>query len=488
MSLLHFERALNRLADATERADALHCLGQTLYRFGRQDEAAAAFHRGVELFSAAGHQVRLRFLGAAMAAESHRAPAQGPPEGVFDDDDDGPGTRAILAVQALQQSLTTPPASSAATLAIRALGNGALLAEQGSQEPGVNLAVLALLQSGWVIEAQEAADAVVCDARGQGAQLAYAEASTIRALVHYARGQVNESAADAQAALDVLENRHNADSRTALATLVNCMIDRGELAEAEDIFRNLGSAPASTPASDAYAVLAHGRLNLQRNNVDAARQDLDEVENIVRDFGDTNPTMLPWHSLAGVIAHLSGDEERSRTLIEEEIRLAQLFEVPIPLGVALCRRAITESAEQSIETSQEAISVLRGTKALLELARAHASLGRGLRRAGQRVEARAQLGIGMDLAHRCGATGVESEIRAELAAAGGRPRRSALTGVESLTPTELRVAQLTAQGLSNSRIAEHTFVSRNTVAWHLRNIFRKLAVDSREQLLSFVSD
>ena len=132
--------------------------------------------------------------------------------------------------------------------------------------------------------------------------------------------------------------------------------------------------------------------------------------------------------------------------------------------------------------------MLQSTEASLELARAHASLGRGLRRAGQRVEARAQLGIGLDLAHRCGATGVEADIREELTAAGGRPRRSALTGVGSLTPTELRVAQLAAQGISNSGIAEQTFVSRNTVAWHLRNIYRKLAIESREQLLSLIND
>jgi hypothetical protein len=79
-----------------------------------------------------------------------------------------------------------------------------LLAEQSSQGPGVNLAVLALLQCGSVIEAQEAADAIVCDARGRGAQLAYAEASLVRALVFYARGRVNEAAADAQAALTAL--------------------------------------------------------------------------------------------------------------------------------------------------------------------------------------------------------------------------------------------------------------------------------------------
>ncbi len=487
VSLDRFERALDRLGDANERSDALYSLGQALYRSGRQDEAAEAFHRGVELFDGAGHQVRLRFLGAALAAESHRAPAQAPPEGVFDDAD-GPGTRAILAVQALQQSLTTPPAAHAAALAIRALGDGASLAEQSSQDPGVNLAVLALLQCGRVVEAQEAADAVVCDARGRGAQLAYAEASMIRALVHYARGQVNESAADAQAALDVLSNKHSAHSQTALATLVNCMVERGELAEAEDILDDMRRASEPTPAIDAYVLLARGRLQLHRNDIDAAMQSLGAVESMVGDIGEWNPTMLPWRSLAGVVAHFAGDPARSRSLIEEEIRLAQLFELPIPLGVALRRRALTETGEQALATLREAVSVLQGTEASLELARAHASLGRGLRRAGQRVEARAQLGIGMDLAHRCGATGVEAEIREELAAAGGRPRRSALTGVESLTPTERRVAQLAAQGMSNSRIAEQTFVSRNTVAWHLRNIFRKLAVESREQLLSFVND
>ena len=218
VSLDRFERALDRVSDACERADALYALGQALYRFGRHDEAAAAFHRGAALFDAAEQQVRLRFVGAAWAAASHRAPTRGGPEGAFDGD--GPGTRAVLAVQALQQSLTTPPAGRAAALATRALANGALLAEQSSEGPGVNLAVLALLQCGRVIEAQHAADAIVCDARGRGAQLAYAEASLIRALVFYARGRVNEAAADAQAALDGLGQGDNPHAQTALATLV----------------------------------------------------------------------------------------------------------------------------------------------------------------------------------------------------------------------------------------------------------------------------
>ena len=391
VSLHHFEQALDRVNDVAERADILYSLGQALYRFGRHDEAAATFHRGAELFDAADQQVRLRFLGAAWAAESHRAPTQGGPEGGFDGD--GPGTRAILAVQALQQSLTAPPAGRAATLATRALADGALLADQSSQDPGVNLAVLALLQCGRVIEAQQAADAIVCDARGRGAALAYAEASLIRALIFYTRGRVNEAAADAQAALDGLGQGDNPHAQTALATLVNCMIERGELTEAERLLNDAQSLLAPTPAIDAYVLLTRGRLHLHRKDIDAAMQDLGAfVEGIVRGFGEVNPTMLPWRSLAGVIAHLSGDPVRSRSLIGEEIRLAQLFEVPIAFGVALRRRALTETGQHALGTLREAITVLASTEASLELARAHAGLGRGLRRAGQRVEARAQLG------------------------------------------------------------------------------------------------
>jgi DNA-binding CsgD family transcriptional regulator len=36
--------------------------------------------------------------------------------------------------------------------------------------------------------------------------------------------------------------------------------------------------------------------------------------------------------------------------------------------------------------------------------------------------------------------------------------------------------------MSNREIAVLTFVSRSTLAWHLKNIYRKLDVESREQL------
>jgi transcriptional regulator of acetoin/glycerol metabolism len=52
-------------------------------------------------------------------------------------------------------------------------------------------------------------------------------------------------------------------------------------------------------------------------------------------------------------------------------------------------------------------------------------------------------------------------------------------GWTSLTPTEQSVTDLAAAGLTNRQIAERLFLSRHTVSFHLRSIFRKLGVNSR---------
>lgn len=59
-----------------------------------------------------------------------------------------------------------------------------------------------------------------------------------------------------------------------------------------------------------------------------------------------------------------------------------------------------------------------------------------------------------------------------------RPER----GWESLTPTELRVVGLVAQGLTNPQIGEQMFISRGTVKVHLSHIFAKLGTATRAEL------
>jgi DNA-binding CsgD family transcriptional regulator len=98
------------------------------------------------------------------------------------------------------------------------------------------------------------------------------------------------------------------------------------------------------------------------------------------------------------------------------------------------------------------------------------------------VESREVLRPALDLAHRCGALALTERTRTELIAAGGRPRRLVLSGLDSLTPSERRVAQLAAAGLTNGEIAQHLFITARTVEGHLTHAYQKLDISSRDQL------
>jgi DNA-binding CsgD family transcriptional regulator len=59
------------------------------------------------------------------------------------------------------------------------------------------------------------------------------------------------------------------------------------------------------------------------------------------------------------------------------------------------------------------------------------------------------------------------------------PRRRPTSGWDSLTQTELKVARLVAEGLSNPEIAERLFISRGTVHTHMSHVLAKLGLGSR---------
>jgi DNA-binding CsgD family transcriptional regulator len=77
---------------------------------------------------------------------------------------------------------------------------------------------------------------------------------------------------------------------------------------------------------------------------------------------------------------------------------------------------------------------------------------------------------------------MEAQARPELLATGARPRRLLLSGVDSLTPSERRVAEMAAAGMSNREIAQALFVTVKTVEAHLGHTFQKLGVERRSHL------
>jgi DNA-binding CsgD family transcriptional regulator len=117
-----------------------------------------------------------------------------------------------------------------------------------------------------------------------------------------------------------------------------------------------------------------------------------------------------------------------------------------------------------------------------ELGRAHLVYGEWLRRQRRRRDARDQLGRAYEIFDSAGAAAFAERARIELRASGGQAHERAVDMRDSLTAQEALIARLAGDGASNPQIAAQLFISRATVAYHLRKVFTKLGVSSRSQL------
>jgi DNA-binding NarL/FixJ family response regulator len=121
-----------------------------------------------------------------------------------------------------------------------------------------------------------------------------------------------------------------------------------------------------------------------------------------------------------------------------------------------------------------------------ERARTLLAFGRRLHRSCKRSAARECLRAALAGFERLGADAWTGQAEAELRAAGARRRRA--LDDRALTPQELRVAAAVRRGASNRDIAAGLFLSPKTVEFHLRQIYRKLDVHSRTQLVAALTD
>jgi DNA-binding CsgD family transcriptional regulator len=108
--------------------------------------------------------------------------------------------------------------------------------------------------------------------------------------------------------------------------------------------------------------------------------------------------------------------------------------------------------------------------------------GERLRRAGRRVESRLQLRAALTTFERLGARPWAERAAAELRATGETVRRRNVETFEELTPQELQIALVVANGATNREAGAGLFLSPKTVEFHLGRVYRKLGVRSRTEL------
>lgn len=270
----------------------------------------------------------------------------------------------------------------------------------------------------------------------------------------------------------------------AIGTLVAVLVERGELDRAREALAQVEPRPDAEDVLPSHLLReSRVRLLLACDHPDAALEELDAYVRWIRRWRvGVGVAPVPWRSLA-TFAHLRlGGIAEARRLAHEEVELARRFGAAPQIGMALRARGLAEGGHPGVASLEEAVSVLASSDARLEQARALVDLGSLLRRAGARTAARERLAEGMDLAHRCGATALVDRAREELRLAGARPRRVALSGRDALTPSELRIAAMAAEGMPNKAIAQAQFVTLRTVEMHLSNAYGKLAIGSRRQL------
>jgi len=156
-----------------------------------------------------------------------------------------------------------------------------------------------------------------------------------------------------------------------------------------------------------------------------------------------------------------------------------------PLSIALRRRCQAITADSEVG-AQEAFDAAMEAHAEasdpFEAARTRLLFGRRLRRAGQRVAARVELGAARDAFDAMELTHWSTVAADELGATGATARRGPVAGDAPLTSQETRVAILAARGLSNREIGAAMFLSPKTVERHLSSVFRKRGFRSRTQL------
>ncbi len=182
-----------------------------------------------------------------------------------------------------------------------------------------------------------------------------------------------------------------------------------------------------------------------------------------------------------------GEPYAARSALESYERWAAHARAPQSQALLIRSRALVSAdSVEAVALYEEALRLHDGGSPFDE-ARTSLLYGERLRRIHRGGDARLPLRSALETFRRIGAGPWAQRAGNELRATGESVTKTESDALSTLTPQELRIARLVAEGMSNKEIAARLFLSPRTVEYHLYKVYPKLAVSSRTELSRLVN-
>jgi len=319
---------------------------------------------------------------------------------------------------------------------------------------------------------------------------AQAALSILRTRIHLANGRFADAAAEGRAALATAKTQGaHGYAWTAHCVLAVSALRRGNIAAAA---HHIASQPAQMPYfpglyARAETTMAEAQISEARDGPAAA---MGRIRQVCADLPAQRGLLLGDPALAAWVvrtALAAGDDE----LAAIAARNAEAIACDSPGHPAITAAAAHSMGLAGPDPARLAEAAAQHTdpwtraSAAEDLAVLHA-------RRSDRDQAIHHLTQAIGGYELTGAAADMARIRRRLRKLGVRRRYwtpsadRPVTGWKSLTDTERTASELVAQGLNNQQVAGHMYISVHTVAFHLRQIFRKLNIGSRVELARIV--
>ena len=287
------------------------------------------------------------------------------------------------------------------------------------------------------------------------------------------RGDLNAADRELETAIRHAETHRPALIRSALIRMGDLRRRQGRLEEADALFQRMGASP--------FAVLGRAELALERGRATDA---LDLLEGLLRRLpralSAERIRTLEVATRAYVADRRFDDAQR---MIDELAPISDTVgTAPLRAALAAARGvllAATGDLSEARHSLDEAVALYEVGEERYDLARTHVDLARVLSALGKRAPAVAEASTAAAMFAQMGAA-LEARNAAafQRTLASGRRQRGVAPSVV-LSPRELDVLRLVADGAGDKAIAKRLRLSEHTVHRHISNILRKLNVSSR---------